>query len=176
MDSTARLLITDTKHFATARSLVTAGCRLMNIDEIDPALPADDLKQSHTPNDIAYLVYTSGSTGQPKGVTHNHRHALYHVFDYAESFHISLHDRVSLLPSWGFIGAALIIFSTLLHGAALFPLDVQAEGVENLVRLLVDEKITIHHSSGSLRPSVSRVDPSRSCNIFVSYDSHGLGD
>jgi amino acid adenylation domain-containing protein len=159
-DSTARLLITDTEHLATAHNLIADECDLINIDEIAPDLPTNDLEQSHTPDDLAYIVYTSGSTGRPKGVTHNHRHALYHVFDYGESFHVSVHDRVSLLPPWGFNGGAQIIFSTLLHGAALFPVDVQAGGIKNLARLLVDEEITIHHSSGALlRQVVSLVEP-----------------
>jgi len=47
-------------------------------------------------------------------------------------------------------GGANIIYSTLLNGAALFPFDVKAEGLERLAHLLVDEEITIYHSTATV--------------------------
>ena len=62
-DSTARLLITDTEHLATAHDLIADQCGLINIDEIAP-----DLRQTISNSPILRMisrifVYTSGSTG-----------------------------------------------------------------------------------------------------------------
>ena len=98
---------------------------------------------------FAYLVYTSGSTGEPKGIVQTHRYALYHVFEYVNSFRICPDDRLSLVFPWLFNGGIHIIHSALLSGAALSPVDVKTDGLNHLARLLVEEKITIYHSTAT---------------------------
>jgi amino acid adenylation domain-containing protein len=148
-DSTASLLLTDTENIALARGAATGGCSVINIDDLEDDLSTEDPKISISPDALAYIVYTSGSTGEPKGVIETHRYALYHVFEYGNSFHISPFDRVSLVFPWTFSGGIHLIHSTVLNGAALFPFDVKADGLMELARLLVEEKITIYHSTAT---------------------------
>ncbi|HWZ96885.1 MAG TPA: AMP-binding protein [Candidatus Dormibacteraeota bacterium] len=80
------------------------------------ALPAD-LRGSRLrkPNDIALLQYTSGSTGDPKGVTLTHANLLANMRAIGEAVQLSSNDvGISWLPLYhdmGLIGAWL----TLLH-------------------------------------------------------------
>jgi amino acid adenylation domain-containing protein len=147
LDSTAALLITNRNNASQAAILAAGGCQLIHIEDVESDAQIGNPELS-TPSDaIAYLVYTSGSTGQPKAVIHNHRYVLYHGYEYSHSFHISTADRMSLVVPWNFSGGGFIIYSTLLNGASLFPIDLKAEGLESFARLLVDEQITIYHST-----------------------------
>jgi amino acid adenylation domain-containing protein len=148
-DSTAGLLLTNTENFAIAEGAATNNCKVMNVDDLGEQLIADDPKISISPDALAYIVYTSGSTGEPKGVAQTHRCALYHVFEYGNSFRLSPNDRVSLIFPWTFNGGIHLVHSTLLNGAALFPFDVKADGLMGLARMLVEEKITIYHSTAT---------------------------
>ncbi len=47
-----------------------------------------------TPQDLAYLIYTSGSTGTPKGVLNQHDGVSNHLAWMAETFPLSVGDRV----------------------------------------------------------------------------------
>jgi amino acid adenylation domain-containing protein len=149
-DSTASLLVTNTQNLVMAESAVTDEYKVINIDDLGDDLVGENPKIFIPPDALAYIVYTSGSTGEPKGVAQTHRYVLYHVFEYGNSFHLCPDDRVSLVFPWTFNGGIHIIHSTLLNGAALFPFDVKADGLIDLARLLVEEKITIYHSTATI--------------------------
>ncbi|MDB4967587.1 MAG: amino acid adenylation protein, partial [Myxococcales bacterium] len=69
----------------------------------------------------AYVLYTSGSTGAPKGVVVPHR-ALAHLVDSAaRRYQLDAGDRVLQLSSLGFDVAAEEIFPTLAAGGAIVP-------------------------------------------------------
>ena len=111
--------------------------------------PAGDLvcRDAESP---CFLLYTSGSTGQPKGVVYSHRDFLHLVKNTTNSLHIAPEDRISLLASPGSIAAQEDIFRALLNGAALFPFYVRGEGLMRLWQWLLEEEITVYHSVPTL--------------------------
>ncbi len=149
-DSTATLIVTNSHHLSVAESAAQDGCEVINVDELGPDLVTEDPKRSISPDALAYIVYTSGSTGQPKGVAQTHRCVLYHLIECSNSYRLCPDDRVSLVFPWSFNGGIKIIHSTLLSGAALFPVDVKADGLITLAQLVVEEKITIYHSTATV--------------------------
>lgn len=111
-----------------------------------------------TPSDIAYVYFTSGSTGQPKGVFDSHRNVLHNVLRYTNTLRIAPADRLSLIQSPAFSGTASSIFSALLNGASLLPLSLEHHGIATLARWLLDERVTIYHSVPAIFRSLLRVE------------------
>ncbi|HEQ72231.1 MAG TPA: non-ribosomal peptide synthetase, partial [Spirochaetia bacterium] len=95
---------------------------------------------------IAYILYTSGSTGAPKGVMQTHRNVLHYIMNYTNGLHIGEHDVLSLIPSLSFSAAMMDIFAALTNGASLCLYNIRKAGPENLARWLNEKEITVYHS------------------------------
>jgi pyochelin synthetase len=70
-------------------------------------------------DELAYVLYTSGSTGVPKGVMIDHRGALNTLLDLNARFQIAPGDRVLGLSALNFDLSVYDLFGTLAAGAAL---------------------------------------------------------
>ena len=106
------------------------------------SLPTDNLRLAISPRVFALVVHTSGSTGEPKGVIHNHRNVLHDMMLRTTAYGISAHDRLSLLAS-GTSSAINNTFLALLNGATLIPFDTHREGIAPLASWLAQESISI---------------------------------
>jgi amino acid adenylation domain-containing protein len=145
-DSQASLIVADDKNLPLATEWAQQGRHVLNIDRLDPELSDQNLGLAIAPDSLAYLLYTSGSTGQPKGVVQNHRNVLHNMMKYTNGAHICADDRLSMHVSYSFSGAVTNTFSALLNGAALFPFDIKAEGLAHLAAWLMQEEVTIYQS------------------------------
>ncbi|HKG80216.1 MAG TPA: amino acid adenylation domain-containing protein, partial [Pyrinomonadaceae bacterium] len=146
-DSQAPAIVTNTKNLSLAKELAQDRLPVINVDEIDRSLSVAQVNESASADSHAYILYTSGSTGQPKGIVQNHRNVLFHIRNYTNNLHISASDRLTLLSSYGFDAAVMDIFGALLNGATLCPLNIRDEGLTRFQRWLLHNKITIYHST-----------------------------
>jgi len=146
-DSGACAIVTNRRNEKRAAEFVGSDRRVINIDDLDIAAGVDGPALTISPDAVAYLLYTSGSTGQPKGVMQSHRNVLQHIRNYTNTLRLSAVDRLSLLASYGFDAAIMDIFGALLNGAALHPFDIRNQGFDGLAKFLSDNDITIYHST-----------------------------
>lgn len=141
-DAEAKLILTDNKNAALARGVASGSSLVINIE----ALPSDvgDLAPKITiaSKAFAFMIFTSGTTGEPKGVIQNHCNTLHNAMTFIADLSIRPDDRISLLRHFSVFGANRHIFGALLSGAALFPFDVRQEGIAGLAAWLEAEKIT----------------------------------
>ena len=85
-------------------------------------------------SDFAYMIYTSGSKGQPKGVPIAHR-SIYNLCHWwSVTFERSHGERTLQLMSVGFDASLEEIYSTLTTGGTLVP--VQPEALNSMVQFV----------------------------------------
>lgn len=99
---------------------------------------------------LACILYTSGSTGQPKGVYQNHRNLVQAVHRYTSSARISTDDRLLLLAPLSLGASRSNLFGALLSGASLHLVDVRERGLDELIERTTDWNITTWHSTPTL--------------------------
>jgi amino acid adenylation domain-containing protein len=107
------------------------------------------------PDALAYVLFTSGSTGVPKGVMQSHRNVLHSVRKLATALAIRPDDRLALLASVSVGASVSDVFGALLLGAAVCPYDLGGDGLRRLPRFLANEAITICHCVPSVFRSFS---------------------
>lgn len=142
-DSQARVLVCDDRHRALAEELAGDRCRLVCADGLGALARTENPEVSIGPDALCGIFYTSGSTGEPKGVLQNHRNLLWDARRQTKDLEIHAEDRFALLFSCGFSASVSPLFGALLNGAGLFPFWIEEEGPARLASWLNDEGITI---------------------------------
>lgn len=95
-------------------------------------------------DDLAYIVYTSGSTGEPKGVEITHRNLLSLLDWHIGRFGVTEQDRASSVAGLGFDASVWEIWSHLCAGASVVLADEASRAsADALKRFLIEEEITI---------------------------------
>jgi amino acid adenylation domain-containing protein len=141
------LLIADGKTMQHAEALCAScnpsGVRLLNLDAFESDYSEENPGLAISCRDLAYVLYTSGSMGSPKGVMQDHRYVLHLTMAYTNSSRMSPRDRLALLYSPSFAGAVRDIYCALLTGAELAIFDVKREGMLGLAEWLRRSQITV---------------------------------
>lgn len=141
-DSRAALIATDDDHVGFARDIVGDAARVLNIDDLGADYADDNPALPVAPERPAFIHYTSGSSGAPKGVVGSHRSELASIRLKTRALRISPEDRISLLRSAN-VGATSDMLLALLNGAAAVALELNEEGLARLARWLMEEEITV---------------------------------
>lgn len=97
--------------------------------------------------DLAYIMYTSGSTGIPKGIMHTHASGLSYARMAAQTYGITHEDRLSNHSPLHFDMSTLDYFSGPVCGAAtvIIP-EAYTKLPASLSSLIEDERLTIWYS------------------------------
>jgi len=153
------------------------------------------------PQDVAYILYTSGSTSAPKGVQLQHYALIENMWQIGERMHVTENDRLWLAVSlfWG-LGCENALFNLLTHGGcvvlqehfepgeALRMIDKERctvfYGTPNMVSALIEHPQRALHDLSSLRTSgtigtpeqierASELGAREICNIYGLTETYG---
>jgi non-ribosomal peptide synthetase component F/acyl carrier protein len=99
---------------------------------------------------VAYILYTSGTTGKPKGVMQSQAHMHQHMVNYIQNLGLSSSDTLLQLSPNVFDASLMDLYSSLLLGAELYIYDVKREGTGSIIDTLNTQRVTVYHSTPSL--------------------------
>ena len=142
-DAQISVIVTDARHTPGLAGLPAPVVPVIDLDAVEIEKPVRHPGVSISPETLCSLMYTSGSTGQPKGVPQSHRNVLFDMRRQTLDLRISRDDRFSLLASCSFSASVSPIFGALLNGASVHLFDPQTQGLAALGPWLEDRRITI---------------------------------
>lgn len=134
------------------RILETAGVRLV-LDDLAAAPSGEPLPApvGGDPDDLAYVLFTSGSTGEPKGVEVTHAAAMGTVADLTDRFGLGPDDRTLALSALAFDLTVFDVFAALTTGGAVVRVaEAERRDAAAWVRLLHRHRATVLNCAPAL--------------------------
>ncbi|OAB42663.1 non-ribosomal peptide synthetase [Paenibacillus glacialis] len=109
-----------------------------------------NLSVESTAQDIAYIMYTSGSTGIPKGILTTHRNVSRVVVD-TDYIRLTDEDVLLQLSNYAFDGSTFDLFGALLNGAKLVLVNEEdLLDVDQLIRLIRSNNVSVFFTTTAL--------------------------
>jgi amino acid adenylation domain-containing protein len=119
----------------------------------ETVLECEDLAvaDARSASDLAYILYTSGSTGIPKGVMLTHENAISFVEWCSSVFNPGPDDRFSSHAPFHFDLSVLDIYLATKHGACLYLISEElGKSPKELARFIAANRLTVWYSTPSI--------------------------
>ncbi|MET0645320.1 MAG: amino acid adenylation domain-containing protein, partial [Pyrinomonadaceae bacterium] len=117
-------------------------------------------------DNLAYLVYTSGTTGRPKGILIQHRSLVNAAYAFITHHGVTEHDRILQFASLSFDVAAEEFFAAWLSGARLVMRPGPSVTTpEQFVQFLEDEGVTLVNLPASFWAEWATAVSERGCRV-----------
>lgn len=138
-DASAKLLIADAQY----RPLITSyDGPVLGTDAI-AALPEGPVPEGPAPENLFILLYTSGSTGVPKGCMLEHRNLVNFCAWYRNYYGLGPESRVAAYASYGFDACMMDLYPALTTGACVCIIPEETRHDMSLLdRFITDNGVT----------------------------------
>ena len=161
-ESTASIVVTTREYAESAHQIWPSKDAVLVMDALDTAVDDAGVATLDPPNTLvgsstAYLMYTSGSTGEPKATVELHRNLMYMLLERGNPLHFSPHDRSAMLVLGG---GAYTIMSAFMYGGCLLPFSAKDEGLTRLTQWIVEQRVTVLIGSALVREWLLMLDGS----------------
>ncbi|MGB6222958.1 non-ribosomal peptide synthetase [Haloferula sp.] len=156
-DSRAKVVITSRKD---QQHLPGTAAAVIKIEEVTPSDINPD--QAVTPANLAYVMYTSGSTGVPKGVMIEHRQVSRMFSSVQHEFAFGPDLVSTVFHSYAFDLSVWEIFSALLHGGRVVSVPfLTSRSPHAFLELLESEDVTMILQTPSAFRGLQVIDDGR---------------
>ncbi|MDE0809994.1 MAG: AMP-binding protein [Alphaproteobacteria bacterium] len=118
-----------------------------------PSSTLAEVQAQVSPDDWCFILYTSGSTADPKGVTLRHRHLIANGFDIGERMHLGPGDRLWFaVPLFWSFGSSNAMPALVTHGGCMV-LHESFDAGEAL-DLIEDESCTVFYGMANMARAI----------------------
>jgi len=125
--SNAKYILTQKKLYLINKEYVVPLVYICAVKDSSQTIDINELICKVSPDDIAYIIFTSGSSGIPKGVQVSHRNLVSMICGYSEvhfkEYHETERINIAVVAPVFFDVSVLQIFPCLLYGHTLFLLS-----------------------------------------------------
>jgi amino acid adenylation domain-containing protein len=167
-DAGVRCLLTSSRKYGNVRQLLEGGIETIVVTDLRAGIEnipgvttvpwsrvqertAEKISDSAIETDLAYILYTSGSTGVPKGVMISHLNALTFINWCHDGVSVTSSDRVSSHAPLHFDLSIFDIFTTIKSGATIYPVPEEYSIFpKRLINFIGNAKITVWYSVPSI--------------------------
>ncbi|WLI75811.1 amino acid adenylation domain-containing protein [Kosakonia sp. H02] len=132
-----RVALVDERHSDTA---LPAGVQALTVNNATTQADAPMIATAVTPHHLAYVMFTSGSTGQPKGIAITQDNVL--VFARDRRWRGSQHQRILLHSAYAFDASTYELWSALLNGHQAVIVPGDALDLSLITSTIIDRQVS----------------------------------
>jgi amino acid adenylation domain-containing protein len=140
-DTNIKIFLTNSQHIHRLSEMVGEESILLNLDDLDFSEEIFSQKINYQLDDIVQILFTSGSSGQPKGAIEDYRYLIRASYIKTSTFEYEHDDKLLLLSSFTFSSSHSAIFSALLVGFTLYFHNVKENGFNGLAEWIREKGI-----------------------------------
>ncbi len=142
-DSQVKIVLTEKQHQSVFSKLANKNIKAVVIENLLETKNSPLINNQNSIDDLAFVLYTSGSTGQPKGVKSTHRSIVNRLEWMWEKFPFQNDDRCSQKTALSFVDSLWEIFGPILKGIPLYIISQEQRlSIEQLTNSLVTNHIS----------------------------------
>jgi amino acid adenylation domain-containing protein len=171
-DAEPTVIVADVQNRNLAAEFRHPDCTILDFESETATGPVHNPSIKIPPEQTAFLTYTSGTTGHPKGVMKSHRQLRRAAAVHSEAMQYTENDRIPLFTTistgWGTTGLWF-----LLNGATLCPFSLRTRGITGLAEWIIDRNLTVYVSSVSVFRSLLKTI--KDGFVFSNVRAVGLG-
>ena len=149
LENSGAVAIMTVREFWRQKPLEFPERKVIYLDDLTAAVVATDPEPSLTEDAPAMLLYTSGTTGRPKGVLHTHGLLanLLEWMDPREAPEVNENSRGGIATGFTFVGSQVFMFGTLAKGGTVCIAPEAARRELDCLNRFIHENRVTHFSA-----------------------------